>query len=106
MLSLSHNLAGGVVVIEDDKVLLVKDSYGWTLPRGSTEIGESFLETSKREGIEETGLVIDVNEVAFVTEYRTQEYGQYLQVFYSGNIISDDADHRIKMKFLKLNSYI
>jgi ADP-ribose pyrophosphatase YjhB (NUDIX family) len=108
MESLSHNLAGGIVVIEDDKVLLVNDSYGWTLPRGSTEVGESFLETSRREGIEETGFEIDVHEVAFVTEYKTQEYGQYLQVFYSASIISDNAeppneDEISEIKFVSIN---
>jgi ADP-ribose pyrophosphatase YjhB (NUDIX family) len=108
MESLSHNLAGGIVVIEDDKVLLVNDSYGWTLPRGSTEVGESFLETSRREGIEETGFEIDVHEVAFVTEYKTQEYGQYLQVFYSASIISDNAeppkeDEISEIKFVPIN---
>lgn len=61
-----------------------------TLPKGSTEKGETFLETAKRETNEETGLDIEVNNVAFITEYKTKEYGQYLQVYYSGNVSNWD----------------
>lgn len=49
------NLAGGIVVVKENKVLLVRDSSGWTLPRGSTGKGEPFSEIFRRKGVEETG---------------------------------------------------
>jgi ADP-ribose pyrophosphatase YjhB (NUDIX family) len=105
--NMTHNLAAGVIVIQDDKVLLVRDDSGWTLPRGSTENGESFEETARREGIEETGYKIDVQEVAFVTEFKTKKYGQYLQVYYSGTIISKaeppDGNEIFEIKFVPIN---
>jgi ADP-ribose pyrophosphatase YjhB (NUDIX family) len=105
----SHNLASGIVVVKAGAVLLVRDKNGWSLPKGSTEIGETFLETAIREGREETGLNIEVTEVAFVTEYKTKEYGQYLQVYYAGNYKSDsirvnDPDEDIReVRFIPFN---
>ena len=44
-----------VVLDADNKVFLVKHSYvhGWYLPGGGVEVGESFLESLKRELVEE-----------------------------------------------------
>ncbi|TVY08230.1 NUDIX domain-containing protein [Paenibacillus cremeus] len=53
---MAHKLAAGVVVLKDDAVLLVKDHSGWSLPKGSTENGEIFLQAAEREAYEETGL--------------------------------------------------
>jgi 8-oxo-dGTP pyrophosphatase MutT (NUDIX family) len=85
---LAHKLASGVVVIKDDKVLLVKDDSGWSLPKGGTESGETFHVTAAREGLEETGYHIDVKDVAFISEYTSKEYGQYLHVYYWGEILT------------------
>jgi 8-oxo-dGTP pyrophosphatase MutT (NUDIX family) len=55
---LAYNLAAGIVVLKGDAVLLVKDKYGWGLPKGSTEMGETFLQAAEREAHEETGIRI------------------------------------------------
>lgn len=52
--------AGGLIV-KDNKVLLVKISYGenkgyWMLPGGIVEEGETFEEAAIREVQEETGI--------------------------------------------------
>jgi ADP-ribose pyrophosphatase YjhB (NUDIX family) len=111
---MAHNLASGIIVVNErnGEIVLVRDKYGWPLPKGSTENGESFLETAKRELLEETGLrVKNIEEVAFVTEYRTKVHGQYLQVYYVVNILSDimtlvnrdPDDDVIEVRFVRFN---
>jgi 8-oxo-dGTP diphosphatase len=50
--------AGGVVLDEDGRVVLVHRSRydDWTLPKGKLEPGEAFEEAAVREVEEETGL--------------------------------------------------
>jgi ADP-ribose pyrophosphatase YjhB (NUDIX family) len=87
----SHNIAAGVIISRETEVLLVRDKYGWTLPRGSSEPNESLHETAKREAREETGLEVEIVDVAFVVEFKTKEWGQYLQVYYNAKIIEGDG---------------
>ena len=57
-------LAGANLVEKDDKFLLVQETFEeikgkWNLPAGRTEIGESIIACTKREGKEETGFTLD-----------------------------------------------
>jgi ADP-ribose pyrophosphatase YjhB (NUDIX family) len=92
-----HNLAAGVICLENNKVLLVKDKYGWCFPKGSVEKGELFEETAKREFREETGVEAEILEVAFITEYRSEQWGQYLQIYYIGKILDGKNPEEIKL---------
>lgn len=89
---MAHKLAAGIVVLKDNAVLLVKDKSGWSLPKGSTESGETFLKGAEREAFEETGIKITAEDVAFVTEYTSEKYGQYLQVYYVGSLQSKQKE--------------
>ncbi|MBO9606584.1 MAG: NUDIX hydrolase, partial [Paenibacillaceae bacterium] len=105
-----HKLAAGIVVVKDDFVLLVHGKTGWSLPKGSTEPGETFRMCAERESFEETGIKITAKDVAFVTEYTSEKYGQYLQVYYEGTLSSgqledfDDPDEDvIEVQFVNVN---
>ncbi len=57
-----------VLVVHDDKVLLVRRRYPpgagkWCLPAGFVEVGEHPAESAAREVLEETGLRVEVGRV-------------------------------------------
>ena len=61
---------GGIVLREENSVLLIKPSYGpakglWMIPGGYVDTGENFKETIKREVMEETG--IEINPINIVS---------------------------------------
>ena len=78
----------GAVVIEGDRVLLIKRGHAplkgqWSLPGGGVEIGETLEQAIAREVLEETGLTIDVGPMVEVLDR-----------------ISRDADGRVEHHFV------
>jgi 8-oxo-dGTP diphosphatase len=54
----------GAIIIEGDRVLLVKRGHApllgeWSIPGGMLEVGESLREAAVREALEETGLTVE-----------------------------------------------
>ncbi|HEY9679596.1 MAG TPA: NUDIX hydrolase [Drouetiella sp.] len=79
-----------VIVIQDEKILLVKHRKGnrhyWVLPGGRLEYGESFFECAVREIREETGLEVEVERFLFLSE-----------------AIAPDRQHHIVNIYIKAN---
>jgi 8-oxo-dGTP diphosphatase len=58
----------GSIIIEGDRVLLVKRAHPpiqgqWSIPGGVLEVGETVREAAVREAHEETGLIVEASEL-------------------------------------------
>lgn len=67
------NIIVGCIVKKDDKFLMVKEGTGtsqgkWNFPVGHLEEDETILEGAKRETLEETGYLVDINQMFPITE--------------------------------------
>lgn len=63
----------GVAIIEGDEILLVQRARDpgrgqWAVPGGKVEWGETLAEAATREVKEETGLLVELDEVIWVGE--------------------------------------
>ena len=66
-------VAVGVIIRQDDRIVLIRRDKEpakglWTFPGGAVELGETVLQAARREALEETGLEIEVGEVAIVLD--------------------------------------
>lgn len=69
----------GVVLLEQGRLLLVKRGREpglglWAVPGGKVRRGETLREAAAREAREETGLLVEVGEVAWVGEHIDAEH--------------------------------
>lgn len=73
----------GCIIIEDGKVLLVKQTQGhWGFPKGHVEGNETEVETAIREVKEETNIDVEVEEnKRYTMEYITNK-GKTKEVVY------------------------
>lgn len=105
----------GVVIIEKGRLLLIKRGNEpgkglWAVPGGKVRIGETLKAAARREASEETGLDVDVGEVAWVGEHITDTRHIVLIDFYAtaaGGYLaaSDDADEAEWVELDMVDSY-
>jgi mutator protein MutT len=64
-------VAVGVIIREGSRLLVVRRAKEpalglWTFPGGAVELGEELAAAARREAMEETGLEVEIEEVAVV----------------------------------------
>ncbi|MFO7592728.1 MAG: NUDIX hydrolase [Pseudomonadota bacterium] len=77
----------GVIVLHQDRVLLVQRGRQpgqgqWAIPGGKVCAGESLHAAAEREVLEETGICIEVHELAWHFEYIEHDESGALQYHY------------------------
>jgi 8-oxo-dGTP diphosphatase len=77
----------GAIVIDGDRVLLVKRAYPpiqgqWSIPGGVLEVGEFVREAAIREAREETGLVVEPGDLLGVYDRILRDPEQRVQYHY------------------------
>ena len=88
----------GAIVINDDKVLLVKHNAGHIgFPKGHVEDGETEEETAIREVKEETGIDIEMDtNYRYMTTYSPKEGVSKDVIFFLGKLIGGEMKPQIK----------
>lgn len=81
MLAKAPQLAGRAVLVDNEKLLLVRgdgDGSFWTLPGGRSDLGEDIRACVEREVYEETGYKVRAHE--FFTSYEFYDEAQSFHV--------------------------
>lgn len=89
------NIIVGCVVINDDKVLMVRESKGkgcgkWGFPVGHLENNETIFEGAIRETYEESGYNVKLTGILPITE-TFNEKGKYVLIKFMAEVISKDS---------------
>ena len=98
----------GCIVLRGDEILMVREKGRWSLPKGGLDAGELVQQGAIRETYEETGLNVELRELAFVVEFQAKTWGHHLQFFYLGREVGGtlgprDPDREVQeAKFIPL----
>lgn len=94
----SRKLSSSCIVIKDEKVLLVKHTYGaakgkYLIPGGFSEACEMPQMTAEREVLEETGVTVKAGNLVAI-RFTTQEvWCIFLAAYIEGEPVSDSYEN-------------
>ena len=84
----------GCILLRGDEILLVRERGRWSLPKGGLESGELVQDGARRETYEETGLVVELRDLAFIVEFQAETWGHHLQFFYTAREVGGTLQPR------------
>lgn len=108
------NFAGGIVYNERNEILLQKrgDSNAWGFPGGAMELGESAQETAIREIYEETGLLVEIEQLIgvytkYIHQYASGDKAQTITFFFQcrplqGELVADGSE-TLELKYFPID---
>ncbi|MYD51908.1 MAG: NUDIX hydrolase [Dehalococcoidia bacterium] len=97
---MKHRIRAAAIIVDGDSILLVKEEsnhphdgrFWWIPPGGGVEGDESLEECARRETLEETGLSVELGNIAYIREFLEPGYHHceifFLATSYSGNVIT------------------
>src|ERR1700677_2043752 len=90
-------LSVGAIIIEGDRVVLVKRGLiplagEWSIPGGVLEMGETLRQAAARNALEETGLTVEVGELLGVYDRILRDADERIRYHY---VLIDFLCHRI-----------
>ena len=98
----------GCIIIKNGRVLLIQQTEGhWGFPKGHMELGETEIETAKREVKEETNIDVEINkDKRYVLEYTTDK-GIFKEVvlFIAKKINGDERYQASEIKTMEWLTY-
>ena len=94
----NRKLSASCVVVRDDKVLLVKHTYGaakgkYLIPGGFSENGELPQKTAEREVLEETGVSVKAKELLAVRFTEQEVWCIFRAEYVEGEPVSDKGEN-------------
>lgn len=94
----SRKLSASCIVIKDEKVLLVKHTYGaakgkYLIPGGFSEEDEMPQITAEREVLEETGVTVKAGSLAAVRFTKQEVWCIFLATYVGGEPVSDNCEN-------------
>ncbi len=108
------NIIANVVVMQDNKVLLVQENWGhvkgmWNFPAGHVDEGENIFDAAIREAKEETGY--DVKLTGFIgVQNAVYNDRQVIHINFlaeiTGGEVSFDENEISEVKFLRVNEML
>ncbi len=94
-------IAVGAIIVDGSRVLLVRRATEplkgeWSVPGGMLELGEKLFDGVRREVLEETGLVVEPNEVldafdSIITDNQGRTQYHYVLIDYLCRLVSGRA---------------
>ena len=94
----NRKLSASCIVIKEDKVLLVKHTYGaaagkYLIPGGFSEDNEMPQATAEREVLEETGVTVKVNDLVAVRFTCQEVWTIFSATYVKGEPVSDYCEN-------------
>ena len=91
-----HRIAAGVLVVHEERVLLVRHrregAYDfWVAPGGGAEPGEDLLAAARREAREETGIRVEPLRIAYIEDLVSDHIRELKVWFFARYVAGEPA---------------